>query len=85
MLYLPGLTIQHAPPNMAATFQLLASHLRAHNPNTTIPGRRSAYSIPDLLDHGHTLLVSLGKEAVDGVVDNTSVEVVADLDDLEVE
>jgi hypothetical protein len=51
-LHLKGLTTRHAPPDMTKTLAKMANYLKEHGPNEHRPGRKTAYSIPDMIDLG---------------------------------
>ena len=54
---LGGLTTRHTPPDMKRTYRVLAEYMEQHDTNTYQPGRKTFYSIPDVLNKGLMLLL----------------------------
>ncbi|KAJ7214687.1 hypothetical protein C8J57DRAFT_1600637 [Mycena rebaudengoi] len=73
----------HAAPDMTTTFANMAPIVEARGANETIPGRESAYSIPDMLDRGEHILYNVAERS-DTVPDDT-VDQVIEEDDLQAE
>jgi hypothetical protein len=73
---LSHLTTRHGDPDMTKTFQELLSHISKQNPHKIIPGRTSAYSIPDILNKGRLLMSEATKQ------DDVGEEVAVELDDV---
>lgn len=70
-LHLRGLTSRHTPPDLTKTYMAMSDYLRAHGPNEYRSGRKTAYSIPDIIDRGQAeieKMTSVGEssEASDG-------------------
>lgn len=61
-LGLPSPNASHVEADLTKTLEVLQSHLRQHEPNAHRPGRRSTYSIPNMIDRGQNLILqaSLG-------------------------
>lgn len=51
-------TTAHAPPNLTKTLERMMSYMRLHQPNEFVGERGTSRSIPDMLDHGQSLLYS---------------------------
>ena len=51
-LHLRGLTTRHAPPDLTKTYAAMSDYLQMHGPNEYRSGRKTAYSIPDIIDRG---------------------------------
>jgi hypothetical protein len=62
-LHLNGLTTRHAPPDLTKTYMRMKDYLTTHGPNEFRPGRKTAYSIPDMIDRGQAQL----EKAADGL------------------
>jgi len=76
-LGITGLTQRHGPPDFTATYTVLASYFKNHGPNEHHAGRKSAYTIPDMIDRG--------LNNIECATDIQEVEQQIDAEDLEVE
>jgi hypothetical protein len=72
-----GLTQRHGPPDFTATYIVLASYFKTHGPNEHRAGRKSAHTIPDMIDQG--------LNNIECAMDIQEVEQQVEADDLEVE
>ncbi|KAF9471647.1 hypothetical protein BDN70DRAFT_869092 [Pholiota conissans] len=52
MFCLEHKTSRHSPPKMELTFKRLMQYMKDNNTNSFVPGRDSAYCIPDTMDKG---------------------------------
>ena len=61
-MHLNGLTTHHTPPDLTKMYAKMADYLATHGLNEVRPGQKTAYSIPDMFDHGQAYL----EKAADG-------------------
>lgn len=55
-----ALTSRHTPPDLQKSFAKMAEHCRLNSTHEIVPGRGTAYSIPNMLDKGlHIMLNSI--------------------------
>lgn len=50
------MTTRHAPPDLTKTVEKMQSYFNEHKPNQYKAGRKTAYSIPDMLTRGQGLV-----------------------------
>jgi hypothetical protein len=62
---LASLTSRHAPPDLTKTFEKMASYFEAHSPNQYKTGRKTAYTIPDMLNKGQGLIYNMIPDVVE--------------------
>ena len=62
---LASLTSRHASPDLTKTFQKMESYFKAHGPNKHKSGRKSAYTIPDMLSKGQGLVYNVAPDSTD--------------------
>ena len=55
---LGGLTSRHTPPDLTHTYRALADYMSINCPNDYKVGRTTAYSIPDMITKGLSLLLT---------------------------
>ncbi|KAM6504357.1 hypothetical protein JOM56_001300, partial [Amanita muscaria] len=55
---LPKSSVLHTDPNMEKTLNNLWDYIAEYSPHVFSPGRRAVYSIPDMLDKGHGMMVN---------------------------
>lgn len=68
---------------MKKTFEKMAAYIEANSPNERSTGRKSSYSIPDMLDRGEHIVYNIAGRAT--VPEDDGVDQVIDDKDLEVE
>jgi len=60
---------------MVKTFQEVLKHVEEHDPHKITPGRKSAYTVQDMLDKGQTLLQNTMKIYTKDTTDDVDNEV----------
>ncbi|KAM6493491.1 hypothetical protein JOM56_011625 [Amanita muscaria] len=63
-------SVLHADPNMEKTLSDLQDHIAGHSPHAFMPGRTAIYSIPDMLDKGHGMMMNRYVGTAEGNEDN---------------
>ncbi len=65
-LVLTHLTTRHSAPDMTTTLEELQKHLKEERAHEVIPGRRSNYVVPNLMERGQQALWNDGGAVVEG-------------------
>jgi len=77
MFVLEHHTIQHSPPEMKRTFEVLRNYMRKNNATKHISGRKAKYSVPDTMAHGMHIIMTTDI-TMEGVGENDEGEVEGD-------
>lgn len=59
MFALDHQTFKHSPPKLAQTFCKLLQHMKDTHAHEPVPGRKSAYCIPDAIEEGFVKLMGM--------------------------
>ena len=59
MFALDHRTFKHSPPRLAQTFRKLLKHMKETQAHDPVPGRKSAYCIPDAMEEGLVKLMEM--------------------------
>ena len=72
MFALDHRTFKHSPPVLAQTFHKLLKHMKETRAHEPVPGRKSAYCIPDAMEEGLVKLMEtrLSSNASTGAQDS---------------
>lgn len=84
IFHLDHRTTRHSAPDMAATFSMLTTYIQKHKATEYVPGRKSAYAVPDPAAQGMHLLLTSGQPA-QAFADAEDAEEDADAEDEDVD